>query len=278
MAAENQAVSGIYMAACICSLRQFHLRNPARMSTPATPSRPTPAGDDRNLVAADATIAVSFEDKLHLFWDKNRNAILLLCVGIALVIVGKGIWEYLEREKEIKIGQAYAAATTPEQLKAFAAANPGHALEAVAQIRMADDAYKAGKSAEAVAGYEKAIAVLKDDPLAARAKIGVALAHFQAGKVADATKVLTQLASDEKQFKAVRTEAAYHLTSLAVDAGNATEAQKYVDQLMKIDVSSPWTNRAMSLRASLPAAPAPAATEPKKEGPAAGVQVKLPGK
>lgn len=250
------------------------------MSTPATPSPSTPAGDDRNLVAVDATTAVTFEDRLRVFWTKYRNAITAVCVGIMLAIIAKGAWEYLASQKEADIGKAYAAATTPEQLKAFAASHASHTLGGIAQLRIADESYKAAKPAEAIAGYEKALAVLRDGPLAARAKMGRALAQAQAGKATEAGNELKQLAGDTNQFKAVRTEAAYHLTSLAVDAGNAAEAQKYVDQLMQIDVSSPWTQRAMSLRATLPATPAPAAatSEAKQEAPASGVQVKLPGK
>jgi hypothetical protein len=251
------------------------------MSTPATPSRPTPAGDDRNLVAVDATTAVTFEDKLRLFLDKNRNALFVVCVGVILAIVAKGAWDYLSRQKELDTGRAYAAATTPEQLKAFAAAHSGHALAGVAQIRMADDAYKAGKAADAAAGYEKALTILTEGPLVARAKMGRALARIMAGKATEATIDLKQIAGDTNQFKAVRTEATYHLTSLAVEAGKAVEAQKYVDQLMQIDVSSPWTQRAMALRATLPATPTPTpaeAAEAKKDAPPAGVQVKLPGK
>jgi hypothetical protein len=47
---------------------------------------------------------------------------------------------------------------------------------------------------------------------------------------------------------------------------------------MQIDVSSPWTQRAMALRATLPAAPAPATPAAPSSAPASGVQVKLPGK
>ncbi|MBI5690092.1 MAG: tetratricopeptide repeat protein [Verrucomicrobia bacterium] len=251
------------------------------MSTPATPSQPNPAGDDRNLVAVDASTAGTFEDKLRLFWEKNRNAVMGVCAVVVLAIAGKGGWEYLQHQKELEVGKAYAAATTPEQLKSFAAAHDGHPLAGVVQLRLADDAYKAGKPADALAGYEKAQASLKEGPLAARAKLGRALALAQSGKAADSTRELKQLADDAKQFKAVRTEAAYHLTSLAVEAKDAVEAQKYVDQLMQIDVSSAWTQRAMAVRATLPASPAPAAATPAGEGKkeeSAGVQVKLPGK
>jgi hypothetical protein len=258
--------------------------NPVRMSTSATPSNPTPAGDDRNLVAVDASTAVTFEEKVHLFWKKNRTAVFAVCVIVLLAIVGKEGWEYMARQKELDVEKAYAAATTPELLKSFAAAHPDHALGGIAQLRIADEAYKNGKSDEAVSAYDKAISALKEGPLAARAQIGRALAKVQAGKTADAAGELKKLADDANTLKAVRAEAAYHLTTLAVDNHNADEAQKYVDQLMKIDISSPWTQRAMALRATLPTTPAPApqtstpASGQKKDDSSSGVQVKLPGK
>lgn len=251
------------------------------MSTSATPSTPSPAGDDRNLVAVDATTAVTFEDKAQLFWKKNRTLLIAVCVAVLLAIVAKGGWDYLARQKELDIEKAYAAATTSDQLKAFITANPSHTLGGIAQLRMADEAYEAGKAADAIAGYEKAIATLKTGPLAARAKLGRALAKAHGGKASEATTELKQIADDTTQFKALRAEAAYHLTSLAVESGNAAEAQKLVDQLNQIDPMGAWAQRAVMLRATLPATPAPAASatpagESKKDEPS--VKLNLPGK
>lgn len=251
------------------------------MSTPASPSTSNPAGDDRNLVAVDATTALTFEDKMQLFWKKYQKAVYALCVLILLAIVAKGVLDYMGRKKEVGVQNAYAAAKTSDQLKTFAAAHPSHPLGGLAQIRMADEAYAEGKIADALAGYDKALVALKDGPLAARAKLGRAIAKVQSGKAAEATTELKQLAEDTKQLKGVRSEAAFHLTSLAVDAGNAADAQKMVDLLSQIDPMGAWSQRAMMLRATLPAtpAPAPAAAAPaaseKKED--AGVQLKLPG-
>lgn len=241
----------------------------------ATPSSLPPAGDDRNLVAVDATTALTFEDKVHLFWKKNQKAVYGLCALVLVIILAREGWKYMAEQKELKIEKAYASATTPEQLKTFAAAHAEHSLGGIAQLRMADDAYQAGKAADAVAGYEKAAAVLKTGPLAARAQLGRALAQVQAGKAADGTAGLKKMADDAGQLKAVRSEAAYHLTSLAVEAGNATEAQKYVDLLMKMDPSSTWTQRALQRRAVLPAAPA--AVEVKTDA-APVLDAKLPPK
>ena len=248
------------------------------MTTPATPASPKSAGDDRNLVAVDATTALTFEDKLELFWKKNRNLVLGACGLVLVGIVAKEGWNYLAKQKELEIGKSYAAATTPEQLKTFAAAHGSHSLGGIALLRIADDAYKAGKAADAAAGYDKALGVLKDGPLAARAQLGRALSKVQSGKAADGAGELKKLADDAKQSKPVRTEAAYHLTSLAVEAANATDAQKYVDQLMQIDPASPWTQRAMSVRASMPATPTAIPAAPKADETAPGVQIKIPGK
>ncbi|MEY4938929.1 MAG: hypothetical protein RIQ93_664 [Verrucomicrobiota bacterium] len=244
-----------------------------------TPSSTPPAGDDRNLVAVDEKyVAITFEDRLHQFWKKNSSIVVGLCVAVLLVILAKGAWEYMARQKELEIEKAYAAAATPEQIKSFAAAHADHSLAGIAYLRIADDAYTAGKSADALAGYEKAIVVLKDSPLAARAQMGKALAKIQSGKASDGAADLKQLAADANQFKAVRSEAAYHLASLAAQAGDSAEVQKLSDQLMQIEPSSPWTQRALMLRASLPVSKA-VGSEPETKSPgASGVQIKIPGK
>jgi hypothetical protein len=253
------------------------------MTTPATPSSSKPTGDDRNLVALNAATASTFEDKLHVFWRQNGTAVLALCGLVLVGIIAKGGWDYLSRQKELAVEKDYAAATTPEARKAFAAAHPEHSLGGIAQLRLADDAYAAGKAADALAGYEKTLTIIKDGPLATRAQLGRALAKIQSGKAADGAADLKQLAGDPNQFKGVRAEAAYQLTSLAADAGNGADVQKYADQLMAIDPASAWTQRALALRAmfpapAAPAAPAAAKAGDKKEAAASSVQVKLPGK
>ena len=211
---------------------------------------------------------------MNIFWTKNGTAVLALCGLVAVGILANGAWGYLQAQKELDVQKAYAAATTSDQLKSFAAAHADHSLAGIAQLRLADEAYTAGKSADALAGYDKVVAILKTGPLVARAQLGRALAKVQAGKGTEAITDLRQLVSAAAQPKGARAEAAYHLTSLAAEAANAADVQKYSDQLMQLDPSGPWTQRALMLRASLPAAPAPA----KADVPAGGVQITLPGK
>lgn len=258
------------------------------MTTPATPSN-SPRGDDRNLVAVDATNAVSFEEKLHVFWGKNRTLIIGVCVLVLVAILGKGAVDYFSRQKDLDVQKAYAAATTPEQLKTFAAAHTDHALAGIAHLRIADDAYATGKSADAISGYDKAAGILKEGPLVVRAKLGRALAKIQAGQAAEATNELKQIADDATLFNAVRAEAIYHLASLSAEALNAADLQKYAAQLMQVAPESPWNTRIMSLQVNLPPPAAPAISTPvtapaapggeaKKADGSPNIQIKLPGK
>jgi hypothetical protein len=209
--------------------------------------------------ATGTPVPLTFDEKLNQFWRQNRMAVLGLCALVLLAIIGKGLWDMVQTKKEQEIESAYAAAKTPDQLRAFAAAHPTHELAGVAELRVADEAYSNQKPADAAADYDKALATLKDGPLAARAKLGRALANVQAGKSSDGESQLKQIANDTNEFKAIRAEAAYQLASLAAEAQNATDAQKYIDQLNQIDPASPWARRAMALQASLPRPAAPLA-------------------
>jgi tetratricopeptide (TPR) repeat protein len=230
------------------------------MSTPGTPSNSKPAGDDRNLVAVDSNYAApSFEDRVHKFWEKNRGAIFVLLGAVILVALAKGAWEYVADQREQDVEQAYASAKTSEQLKSFVAEHPQHSLAGVAQLRIADEAYAAGKSTDAIAAYEQSVAILKTGPLASRAKLGLAMAKFGAGRSTDAEAALKALAADTKEEKPLRAEAAYQLVNIASAANRPDEVKQYAEQVMAIDPTGSWAQRAMALRARLPVSAAPTA-------------------
>lgn len=242
------------------------------MTKPATPSASKPARDDRNLVAVDENyVALTFEDRLRIFWQKNGKTVTALIVVVLLAILAKGGWDYLAAQKEQELGREYATASTPEQLKAFAAAHADHLLAGIARLRLADGDYAAGRSSEAIYGYEDAIRAIKSGPLASRARLGLAMAKVQSGKTSEGEAALKQLASDASEAKSTRVEAAYQLASLANSAGKPDDVRKYSDQVTQIDPASPWLQRVLMLRASLPAAPAPADAT-------SGVKFPVPGK
>ena len=245
------------------------------------PSNSKSPGNDRH--SGEQSAPLTFEENLNQFWQKNRMIVLGLCAVVLLAILAKAGWEYVQRQHEANVEREYAMATTPDQLRAFVNAHPDHELAGVAAVQVADQAYTSGKAADAVTEYDKAIAVLKKGPLASRARLGRALAEVQSGKQTEGESDLKQIANDATEFKAVRAEAAYQLASLAVEARNYTDVQKYIEQLNQIDPASVWARRAVSLQANLPksaslAAPVttPSTSTAVQAGPS--VQVKLPGK
>lgn len=257
------------------------------MTTPATPSSPKPAGDDQTLLPVDPG---AFEEKVSSFWEKNRTLIIAACVIVVIAIVARGLMGYMAGQKELEIEQAYASASTTEQLKTFIASHPEHSLAGVSHVRLADDAYKAGKFAEAAADYDKAAALLKTGPLATRAQIGRALAKIQSGQVAAGQAELKQIKDDANQFKSARAEVTYHLATVAIDAGNTAEASALLDEVVRIDEVGSWMQRAMLLRMSMPALAAPtiptapsatatpAAPAAATPAPSSAPQIQIPGR
>src|ERR1051326_8074661 len=167
------------------------------MPMTATPTDPASAGDEQSPKAEGQTpVPLTSEDQLHDFWKRNRSVILAGCAIALIAIVGVGVWDRMQQSKEGDVENAYAAATTPEALKSFADAHAGHALAGAAYLRIADDASANGKAAEAVANYEKAVAVLKPGPLLSRAKLDLAISQISSGKTAEGTAGLKQIAED----------------------------------------------------------------------------------
>jgi hypothetical protein len=213
---------------------------------------------------ADQTdVQPPFEEQLRAIWEKkeNRTAVFAGCAIVVVIILGWYGYKEIAAERETQIEAAYSAAVTPQRLRIFARDNPGHPLAGAADLKLADDAYSAGNYAEAIDSYTGAAATLSGTPLAARALLGKAVCLIRSGKNADGAALLRQLAEDPAQLKAIRSEAAYHLSSQAFDAGNADDVNKFTDLIMQIDPSSAWSERSLLLRARLPvaaAAPAPA--------------------
>ena len=79
------------------------------------------------------------------------------------------------------------------------------------------------------------------------------MAMLQSGRAAEAKTALKAIAASEAETEAHRAEAYYHLTSLAASDNNAADVNTYSDQLMKLDPSSPWTQRALALRSNVDA-------------------------
>jgi tetratricopeptide (TPR) repeat protein len=212
-------------------------------------------------------VEVPMEEKLRLFWENNSRAIFGLCVVALLAILLRGAYGYFQREREAGIERDFAAAITPEKLKSFIDQHSDHSLAGVASLQLADQAYSGGKYSEAAADYRQAADILKKGPFAGRARIGAAVSKISLGDHSG-EEDLRQLAHDSAQPKVVQGEAAFHLASLAIEAGQMADAAKDLELASSADPSGIWSQRALLLRATLPASAvgdvSPAAKLPAK--------------
>ena len=198
-----------------------------------------------------ATDAPDFAAEVHLFWEKNRTLVLMLCAAVLLVIIGSEGLRYFNAMRDQNAQEDYAkAAGSPERLASFAAGHSGHALASVALLQAADAKYAAGDYAAALAGYQKAVPALANPTLKARARLGVAVSRLGAGDQAAAEADLKALGTDVTADKSLRAEATYHLATLASEAGRTDELRQLLDEVSKLDGTGLWAQRALQLRAS----------------------------
>ena len=236
------------------------------MSTPAPFNPKAPSNEPSSSEPVDLLVP-SFEDRLKDWWEKNARTVYAVCAVILLVILGRGAWEYYQKEKEAGIRSDYALATSPEKLKSFISQNSSHELAGAASLRLGDEAYQSANYTEAVAQYQRAVDILKVGVLAGRAKLGIAVSKLAAGQAAEGEAALQQLANDVAQLKPLRSEAAYHLAMLAIDSGRTEDAIKALDLASTVDQAGIWAQRAMMLRTTLPA-PSTPAPSPTVQAPA----------
>jgi hypothetical protein len=229
-------------------------------SAPLEPNSPdTPPSPDATVPVPD-----TFEDTLRRFWEKNSRTIYGLCLLVLLVIVGKGVYEYFQHEREKGIAADYAAALgTSDKLRSFASTHPKHQLAGAAHLTLADEAYSAAKYTDAAAAYQKAAEILKPGVFAGRAHVGLGISKVLGGQTADGEQKLKQVADDKNQPKNFRAEAAYHVGTIAAESGRTDEAIKFFDLAASVEPASLWAQRSLMQRATLaPAAPADAPATP----------------
>ncbi len=224
------------------------------MTTPDTPTD-----------AKTAAVALNHEETLRQAWERHGNTVYLVCGAIALGILAKGGWDYLNRQKELGIQNEYAQCVTIESFRSFASSHVGHPLAGAAEVVVADISYASGKFGDAVTAYSEAASDLPAGPIQARAKLGLAMSLALTGKVPEAETDLRQVLGDSTIMNATRCEAGYHLAALAAANGRPGDVQKLAEQVMQIDPESPFAERTFALRSSLPdAAGAPGVPIPAK--------------
>ena len=207
------------------------------MAEDSSKKRP-PSDDDRNLVVVDEDFAnADAEDRLWLFWERNKNLIVRGTTAVVLAIIGAIGFHFWQESKRAELGQAYVACTDADARRAFAAAHPGEPLAAVALLEVADDLRKANKLEDAAKAYEAAGKAVVGDvqaakAIATRARLYAALTRQELGQ-ADAEAGIVAVAEDNSAPDTLRGYAMYVLANLALAKGDSATAAKWVNLMDK---------------------------------------------
>lgn len=237
------------------------------MSDDSAKQRP-PADDDRNLVVVDEDFQnADAEDRLWLFWERNKTLIVrgsaLVILGI-LAAIGHHFWQEAQREE---VGAEYAACQDEAARRAFAARHPGDPLAAVALAEVGDDLKRAGKLAEAAKAYDEAAAAAGkagESPvvrsLALRARLYAGLTRSELGEKG-AEAAVAAIADEPSAPETVRGFAMLSLANLAIARGDSAEAAKWLNAMDKrLRPGSVWqSDKAFLVRSEPSLTNAPAA-------------------
>jgi hypothetical protein len=230
-----------------------------------------PAGDDRNLVVVDEDfVNADTEDRLWLFWERNKDLIVKGTVGIVVGILAFLAYFFWNESRREALGEEFTACQDEAARRAFAGRHSGEPLAAVALTDVADDLKKAGKFAEAAKAYDEAdrLAGLAGQApaiaaLGTRARLYSALCRLEAGE-AGADKAIAAVADDVKAPETLRGFAMLTLANLAVAKGDTAEATKWLNAMdKKLRAGHVWKSDKEALVQSEPSLIAPAAPTAK---------------
>ncbi len=183
------------------------------------------SADERKTVVLDEDLeGVEFEDKMWLYWKRNKTFIITSIVMAFAIVIGVQSFKMYRASAKKELAAQYAAATTPEQLVKFASENSGKTLAGVALLQNADSLYADGKYSEAQKAYEDSQKTLSGTVLEGRALLGVAASVC----AQDTTKGIDALKSvfDNKAIDASYSAQAGYLLGLTYrQAGKLSEAK-----------------------------------------------------
>ncbi len=206
-------------------------------------------GDDRNLVIVDQDFGQpDLEDRIWLFWIRNRTGIILSVLLVIVATLAYIVWHAAGHYSQGACQAAYQdAGEGPEAKLEFSREYAGTALAGVAALEAADAFYKDKQFAKAAGAYALArTEVSANEPveavLAGRAALGEAFSLLADGQREPGKQVLGQLAGNGKFPEAVRGQAMYTMALLALEDRSLDEARRWLDQMDQVATQSPSQN------------------------------------
>ena len=204
--------------------------------------------DERNLVDAEETTDIAFEERVSMYWMENKAFVTGCILTLALVIIafnGVRIYGNYTTEKQQSL---YLAAQVNDSLESFAADYPTLELGGFAALQAADAAFEAAEYDRAKENYALAIAALKDPLLNSRARLGLAFTNKESGDSEAAQAELEALIADPSTAHSIRAEALYYLALTAHLEAQEEVFSNLAEQMSNLTPASPWQQRLEQLR------------------------------
>lgn len=212
-----------------------------KISNPTLPE--DQQADERNLIDAEESEEVSFEDRIHLYWMDNKAFISGCIAVLALLIIGFNGMKIYVSYAENKLQSSYAEASANDSLEDFAKAYSSKPLGGLAALEVADEAYLAEDYATAIEFYDIALDSVDNDLLLGRANVGQAFAAYYNGDEEKGLAQLRALATDSSLPEAIRAQAAYHLAINADVSGDEEAYENYASQVTSSSTAGQWQRR-----------------------------------
>ena len=188
--------------------------------------------DERQLINLKDSENISFEDRVTLYWNENKEFVTGCILVLLIAVIGYQGMRIVKDSMAAKIQSEYATADSNNTLENFVDAHAGKPLGGFASLRIADEAYTEGDYEKAFEFYTLAVSSELEDPvLAGRAHIGQAFALYNKGKTDEGLTKLNSITTDTSLSDAIRVEAAYHLAVNAYAAGRTEEFASYAKQV-----------------------------------------------
>ncbi|CAI8300848.1 MAG: Uncharacterised protein [Opitutia bacterium UBA7350] len=204
--------------------------------------------DERNLVDAENTSDIAFEERVSMYWMENKGFVTGCILALALVIIGlNGVRIYGNYTSE-KQQSLYLEALANDSLESFATDYPTLELGGFAALQVADAAFEAAEYDRAKENYARAMTALESPMLKSRARLGLAFANKETGDTAAAQAEMEALIAEPTTADSIRAEALYYLALTAHLEAKENVFANLAEQMSKLTPASPWQQRLEQLR------------------------------
>lgn len=196
--------------------------------------------DERKTVILDEDLeGLEFEDRVWLYWRRNKNFVLILVTIAFASILGSNAWRYYVKSKNDALAQGFAAAVSFDAKADFSKANVNTPAAGVALLQNADVLFRDGKFKEAAELYKTSADYLKSGVLFGRASLGNSVSLIKGGDLAGGKAALEALSKNAKAGS-YSAEAAYRLGVLSFASGDSAAAGAYFDEVLKNPNAGNW--------------------------------------